>query len=96
MRKFYWVISTFFSIFPFFFFSLFFFLFTLLSCLAACFVLLLFVKKERVFCAFGSVLGERFGCCFGIFQVFWGFAFGYVPFCFAGCMVVRIFGLVKP
>ena len=46
---------------------------------------------------------ERFGCCFvlvkmgkgGIFHVFWGFVIGYVPFCFASCMVAEIFGLVK-
>ena len=31
----------------------------------------------------------------GIFHVFWGFVFGYVPFCFANCMVVGIFELVK-
>ena len=31
----------------------------------------------------------------GIFQVFWGFVFGYVPFCFASCIMVGIFGLVK-
>ena len=31
----------------------------------------------------------------GIFHVFWGFVFSYVPFCFAGCMVDGIFGLVK-
>ena len=31
----------------------------------------------------------------GIFHVFWGFVFGYVSFCFAGCMVAGIFGLVK-
>ena len=41
------------------------------------------------------------GCCFvlvkmgkgGIFHVFWGFVIGYVPFCFASCMVVEIFKL---
>ena len=46
---------------------------------------------------------ERFGCCFvfvkmgkgGIFHVFWGFVIGYVPFCFASCMVAEVFGLVK-
>ena len=46
---------------------------------------------------------ERFGYCSvlvkmgkgGIFHVFWGFVFSYVPFCFAGCMVDGIFGLVK-
>ena len=27
--------------------------------------------------------------------MFWGFVFSYVPFCFASCMVVGIFGLVK-
>ena len=46
---------------------------------------------------------ERFDYCSvlvkmgkgGIFHVFWGFVFSYVPFCFAGCMVAEIFGLVK-
>ena len=36
----------------------------------------------------------KMGKC-GIFHVFWGFVFCYVSFCFAGCMVAGIFGLVK-
>ena len=31
----------------------------------------------------------------GIFLVFWGFVFGYVPFCFASSMMVGIFRSVK-
>ena len=30
-----------------------------------------------------------------IFHMFWGFVFGYIHFCFASCMVVGFFGLIK-
>ena len=62
--------------------------FGVLYCLDLSFVLGFCREVWLLFC-----VGEKWKKV-GFFQVFLGFAFGYVPFLFAGSMVVGIFGLV--